>query len=62
MYMKVTLNLRKDARRWVRGEKFVKQSEEMTWASEHVVGVASDVPEDIKGLTFALTSKASALR
>ena len=32
----------------VPAEKFVKQSEEMTWASEHVVGVASDVPEDIK--------------
>ena len=28
--------------------KFVKQEEEMTWASEHVLGVASDVPEDIK--------------
>ena len=32
----------------VPAEKFVKQSDEMTWASEHVVGVASDVPEDIK--------------
>jgi len=31
------------------GEKFIKQeSEEMTWASEHVIGVAKDVPEDIK--------------
>ena len=29
-------------------EKFVKQEGELTWASEHVVGVASDVPEDIK--------------
>ena len=29
-------------------EKFVKQEGEMTWASEHVVGVAKDVPEDIK--------------
>lgn len=29
-------------------EKFVKQSSEMTWAAEHVIGVASDVPEDIK--------------
>ena len=29
-------------------EKFVKQEGEMTWAAEHVVGVASDVPEDIK--------------
>ena len=28
--------------------KFVRQDEEMTWASEHVLGVASDVPEDIK--------------
>ncbi len=29
-------------------EKFVKQDDEMTWAAEHVVGVASDVSEDIK--------------
>ena len=29
-------------------EKFTKQDEDMTWASEHVVGVASDVPDDIK--------------
>ena len=28
--------------------KFRKQEEEMTWAAEHVVGVASDVPDDIK--------------
>lgn len=28
--------------------KFVEQKGEMTWASEHVVGVASDVAEDIK--------------
>ena len=28
--------------------KFVKQSEELTWAAEHVVGVAADAPEDIK--------------
>ena len=27
--------------------KFTKQEEGMTWASEHVVGVAKDVPEDI---------------
>ena len=27
--------------------KFVKQAEEMTWAAEHVVGVAQGVPEDI---------------
>lgn len=29
-------------------EKFVKQSGDMTWAAEHVVGVASDVPTDIR--------------
>ena len=28
--------------------KVVEQGEEMTWAAEHIVGVASDVPEDIK--------------
>ena len=28
--------------------KFIAQTEETTWAAEHVVGVASDVPEDIK--------------
>ena len=28
-------------------EKFTKQDEEMTWASEHVVGVAKGVSEDI---------------
>ena len=28
--------------------KFVEQAGEMTWAAEHVVGVATDVPEDIK--------------
>ena len=27
--------------------KFTEQSEEMTWAAEHVVGVAQGVPEDI---------------
>ena len=27
--------------------KFIEQSEEMTWASEHVVGVAKGAPEDI---------------
>ena len=32
----------------VSGDKFKVQSEERTWAAEHVVGVASDVPEDIK--------------
>ena len=28
--------------------KFIEQTEEKTWVAEHVVGVASDVPEDIK--------------
>ena len=28
--------------------KFIEQTEEKPWAAEHVVGVASDVPEDIK--------------
>ena len=28
--------------------KFTEMKGEMTWACEHVVGVASDVPEDIK--------------
>ena len=28
--------------------KFTEMKEEMGWAAEHVVGVASDVPEDIK--------------
>ncbi len=28
--------------------KFTKQEAEITWASEHVVGVASDAPADIK--------------
>lgn len=28
--------------------KFTKQESEMTWAAEHVVGVAKDVPDDIK--------------
>ena len=32
----------------VPASKFVKQDAEMTWAAEHVVGIASDVPEDIK--------------
>ena len=32
----------------VSADKFVEQSGEMTWAAEHVVGVASDVPEEIK--------------
>ena len=28
--------------------KFTKQEAEMTWAAEHVVGVAADAPEDIQ--------------
>ena len=28
-------------------EKFIEQSEEMTWVAEHVVGVAQGAPEDI---------------
>ena len=32
----------------VPGEKFIEQGGDMTWAAEHVVGVASDVAEDIK--------------
>ena len=28
-------------------EKFIEQSEEMSWAAEHVVGVAEGAPEDI---------------
>ena len=33
----------------VPGEKFVEVKEdEMNWAAEHVVGIAKDVPEDIK--------------
>lgn len=30
-------------------DKFIKQEDsEMTWAAEHIIGVAKDVPEDIK--------------
>ena len=29
-------------------DKFVEQSGELTWAAEHVIGVAKDVPEDTK--------------
>ena len=32
----------------VGADKFIAQSAERTWASEHVVGVASDVSDDIK--------------
>ena len=28
--------------------KFVEQTGELSWAAEHVIGVAKDVPEDIK--------------
>lgn len=40
--------------------KFIEQSGEMTWASEHVVGVAADVPEEIKqGLRENFTGECS---
>ncbi len=32
----------------VPASKFVEQAGELTWAAEHVIGVAADVPEDIK--------------
>lgn len=32
----------------VPASKFVEQKGDMTWAAEHVVGVAKDVPEEIK--------------
>jgi len=32
----------------VDGSKFTEQNTEMTWAAEHVVGIAKDVPDDIK--------------
>ena len=32
----------------VGADKFVEQTGEMTWAAEHVVGVAKDVDEEIK--------------
>ena len=32
----------------VPGSKFTEQAEDMVWASEHVVGVAKDVDEEIK--------------
>ena len=32
----------------VPASKFVEQGGELTWAAEHVIGVAADVPEDIK--------------
>ena len=40
--------------------KFNKQDEELTWAAEHVVGIASDVPEEIKqGLRENFTGECS---
>ena len=40
--------------------KFNKQDAEMTWAAEHVVGIASDVPEEIKqGLRENFTGECS---
>ena len=40
--------------------KFKKQDEELTWAAEHVVGIASDVPEEIKqGLRENFTGECS---
>jgi len=32
----------------VGAEKFVKQGSEMTWAAEHIAGIASDAPENVK--------------
>ena len=32
----------------VPGAKFIEQAGEMSWAAEHVVGIAKDVPEEIK--------------
>ena len=32
----------------VDGSKFQKQDADLTWAAEHVVGIAKDVPEEIK--------------
>ena len=41
-------------------EKFTKQEGEMTWAAEHVVGVAKGVPEDIlQGLRENFTGECS---
>ena len=31
----------------VPGSKFIEQASEMTWAAEHIVGVANGVPEDV---------------
>ena len=32
----------------VPGSKFIKQEEGLTWAAEHMIGIAKDVPDDIK--------------
>ena len=32
----------------VSGDKFIKQAADMTWAAEHIVGVAADAPKEIK--------------
>ena len=40
--------------------KFTKQAEELVWAAEHVVGIAADVPEEIKqGLRENFTGECS---
>ena len=40
--------------------KFVEQSDERSWAAEHVVGVAKDVPEEIlEGLRANFTGECS---
>ncbi len=44
----------------VPASKFVEQKGDMNWAAEHVVGVASDVPEEIKeGLRANFTGECS---
>ncbi len=42
------------------GSKFIEQSAEMTWAAEHIVGVAKDAPEEIiQGLRENFTGECS---
>jgi rubrerythrin len=42
------------------GAKFVEQGAEMTWAAEHIVGVAKDAPEEIiQGLRENFTGECS---
>ena len=42
------------------GTKFIEQGGEMTWAAEHVVGVAKDAPEEIiQGLRENFTGECS---